>query len=65
MFTEAISFVVSGQTQHEVDVFWSRLAAGGQEVPTDREKARRVMAAMLKMTRIDIAALRAAYAGRW
>ena len=87
-FTEAISFVVNCETQDEVDHFWEKLSAGGQEVqcgwlkdrygvswqivPTvlpemlqdkDPEKARRVMAAMLKMIKIDIAALRHAYEG--
>jgi predicted 3-demethylubiquinone-9 3-methyltransferase (glyoxalase superfamily) len=31
-FTEAISFVVNCETQAEVDHFWEKLAAGGQEV---------------------------------
>ena len=31
-FTEAISFVVSCKTQAEVDRFWKKLSAGGQEV---------------------------------
>jgi predicted 3-demethylubiquinone-9 3-methyltransferase (glyoxalase superfamily) len=31
-FTEAISFVVNCETQEEVDHFWERLSAGGQEV---------------------------------
>ena len=31
-FTEAISFVVSCQTQAEVDKFWKKLSAGGKEV---------------------------------
>ncbi len=31
-FTEAISFVVHCQTQQEVDQFWAKLSAGGQEV---------------------------------
>src|SRR5881409_3628486 len=30
-FTEAISLVVNCETQKEVDEFWSKLAAGGQE----------------------------------
>ena len=85
-FTEAISLVVNCQTQEEVDHFWSKLSAGGQEVqcgwlkdrfgvswqvvPTvlgemlqdkDREKSKRVMAAMLKMKRINIEALKKAY----
>ena len=31
-FTEAISFVVTCETQQEVDEFWEKLSAGGQEV---------------------------------
>ena len=31
-FTEAISFVVNCKTQAEVDKFWKKLSAGGQEV---------------------------------
>jgi predicted 3-demethylubiquinone-9 3-methyltransferase (glyoxalase superfamily) len=31
-FTEAISFVVNCQTQEEVDEYWNKLSAGGQEV---------------------------------
>jgi predicted 3-demethylubiquinone-9 3-methyltransferase (glyoxalase superfamily) len=31
-FTEAISFVVNCDTQAEVDAFWEKLSAGGQEV---------------------------------
>jgi len=85
-FTEAISFVVNCETQEEVDHFWEKLSAGGQEVqcgwlkdrfgvswqvvPTvlgemlqdkDREKSKRVMAAMLKMKKINIEALKKAY----
>jgi predicted 3-demethylubiquinone-9 3-methyltransferase (glyoxalase superfamily) len=30
-FTEAVSFVVSCETQEEVDYFWSKLSAGGEE----------------------------------
>ncbi len=88
-FTEAISFVVSCESQEEVDHFWAKLAAGGQEVqcgwlkdrfgvswqivPTalvemlqdkDPEKAKRVMAAMLTMKKIEIEALKRAYDGR-
>ena len=88
-FTEAISLIVNCETQAEVDAFWTKLSAGGQEVqcgwlkdrfglswqivPTilpemlrdkDPEKARRVMAAMLKMKKIDIATLKRAYEGR-
>ena len=86
-FTEAISFVVSCDTQAEVNHFWERLTAGGQEVQCgwlkdrfgvswqvvprvliemlqdkDPAKAKRVMATMLKMKKIDIAELRTAYA---
>src|SRR5712692_4813776 len=88
-FTEAISFVVNCETQKEVDHFWEKLSAGGQEVqcgwlkdrfgvswqvvPTvlsemlqdkDPEKSKRVMAAMLKMKKIDVDGLKKAYAGR-
>jgi predicted 3-demethylubiquinone-9 3-methyltransferase (glyoxalase superfamily) len=88
-FTEAISLVVNCETQDEVDIFWKKLSAAGQEVQCgwlkdrfgvswqivprmlpemlrdkDPEKARRVMAAMLKMKKIDIAALKTAYEGR-
>jgi len=31
-FTEAVSFVVNCKTQKEVDTFWEKLSAGGQEV---------------------------------
>ena len=31
-FTEAISLVVNCETQQEVDHFWEKLSAGGQEV---------------------------------
>lgn len=31
-FTEAVSFVVNCTTQEEVDYFWEKLSAGGQEV---------------------------------
>ncbi|MGH7185829.1 MAG: VOC family protein [Pseudomonadota bacterium] len=87
--TEAISFIINCRTQKEVDYFWDKLSAGGQEVQCgwlkDRfgvswqvvpailiamlqdknpEKSRRVMAAMLKMRKINIAGLRRAYAGR-
>lgn len=88
-FTEAISLVVNCDTQEELDHFWHKLSAGGQEVQCgwlkdrfgvswqvvprvlvemlqdkDPAKAKRVMAAMLKMTKIEIAELRKAYEGR-
>ena len=89
-FTEAISLMVSCETQAEVDHFWDRLSAGGQQVecgwlkdrygvswqvvPTimstvlrdqhkDAEKAKRVMAAMLQMKKLDIATLERAARG--
>jgi len=33
LFTEAISLLVSCETQEEVDGFWDRLSAGGEEGP--------------------------------
>jgi len=30
-FTEAVSFVVNCETQQEIDVFWEKLSAGGEE----------------------------------
>ena len=88
-FTEAMSLVVNCETQREVDHFWEKLSAGGQEVecgwlkdrfgvswqvvPTilgqlltgaDAEKSKRAMAAMLKMKKLDIDALKRAYDGR-
>ena len=31
-FTEAVSFVVNCETQAEIDYFWDKLSAGGEEV---------------------------------
>jgi predicted 3-demethylubiquinone-9 3-methyltransferase (glyoxalase superfamily) len=87
-FTEAVSFVVSCETQDEVDRFWSQLSEGGEEGPCgwlkdrfglswqitpaalprllsdpDREKANRVMQAMLQMRKIEVAELERAAAG--
>jgi len=86
-FNEAISFSVDCKTQSEVDEFWEKLSAGGEEgqcgwlkdryglswqinpailgemlSDPDPEKSKRVMGAMLKMKKIDIAALKKAYA---
>ena len=83
----AISFMVSCESQEEVDAYWAKLAEGGEEiacgwvtdrhgvawqiVPTrlrellgdpDREKAQRVMRAMLQMTKIEVAELEEAAA---
>jgi predicted 3-demethylubiquinone-9 3-methyltransferase (glyoxalase superfamily) len=88
-FTEAISLVVNCDTQAEVDHFWQKLSAGGEEVQCgwlkdkfgvswqvipmilmemlvdkDPEKSKRVMAAMLKMKKIEIEPLKKAYAAR-
>ena len=88
-FTEAISLFVNCENQKEVDYFWEKLSAGGQEaecgwlkdrfglswqvVPTgllemlqdkDPEKSKRTMAAMLKMKKLDVDALKKAYDGR-
>ena len=87
-FTEAVSFVVNCETQEEVDHYWEKLSAGGDEkaqqcgwlkdkyglswqiVPTvmvemlqdkDPKKSERVMAALLKMKKLDIKTLRQAY----
>lgn len=85
-FNEAISFVISCDSQEEVDHYWNNLSAvpeaeqcgwlkdkygvSWQVVPTalgrlmgdpDRVKASRVQEAMLKMKKIDIAGLEAAY----
>jgi len=87
-FTEAISLVVTCETQAEIDRLWDGLLAGGQEsrcgwlkdryglswqiVPAvlpellgdkDQAKAQRAMQAMLKMRKLDIAALKRAHAG--
>jgi len=89
-FNEAVSFQVSCDDQDELDYYWDRLAAGGDEasqrcgwlkdryglswqiVPAvladmmtdaDGRKSERVMTALLKMKKLDIAALRQAYAG--
>jgi len=85
-FTPAVSFVVHCETQDEIDMYWSKLSAGGtpnvcgwlqdrfglswQIVPntllrmiedSDKQKANRAIEAMLKMTKLDMSALQAAY----
>jgi predicted 3-demethylubiquinone-9 3-methyltransferase (glyoxalase superfamily) len=87
-FNHAISFVVSCDSQAELDRYWNALLQGGsaeacgwlkdrygvswQIVPTilgklmadpDRAKAKRASDAMLKMVKLDIAALQAAFEG--
>lgn len=89
-FNEAVSFQVNCATQDEVDHYWSRLSAGGDEtaqqcgwlkdkfglswqiVPSvlprmladaDPRKSGPVMSALLRMKKLDIAALTRAYEG--
>ena len=87
-FTDAVSLVVNCETQAEVDHYWEKLGAGGQEVACgwlkdkyglswqvtpvilvqylrdkDPAKSRRVMEAMMKMVKLDIAAIEKAYEG--
>ena len=89
-FNHAISFVVSCDTQDELDRYWNALLEGGgapeqcgwlkdrfglswQIVPTvlgemmsdpDKSRSKRTSDAMMKMVKLDIAALKAAYEGR-
>lgn len=89
-FNEAISLQVNCETQAEVDYYWDKLTAGGDEqaqqcgwlkdkygvswqvVPrilvemltdSDYAKSERVMTALLQMKKLDIEALKRAYAG--
>ena len=89
-FSEAVSFFVACDSQAEIDEYWEKLRAGGDEnaqqcgwlkdkfgvswqvVPTvlaelikdpDSDKSGRVMKALLQMKKLDIAALKRAYAG--
>ena len=90
-FSEAISLQVNCETQQEIDHYWERLGAGGDEqaqqcgwlkdrygvswqiVPTalaemiagpDAQHSERVMDALLRMKKLDIAALTRAHAGQ-
>jgi predicted 3-demethylubiquinone-9 3-methyltransferase (glyoxalase superfamily) len=89
-FNEAISLQVNCETQEEIDYYWEKLSAGGDEkaqqcgwlkdkygvswqiVPAalsemasdpDPAKSGRVMEAILKMKKINLAELKRAYAG--
>jgi len=87
-FTPAVSIMVECADQAEVDYYWERLTAGGQEVACgwladkyglswqivparffemvsdpDQETVNRVMVAMMKMVKFDVADLERAYAG--
>jgi predicted 3-demethylubiquinone-9 3-methyltransferase (glyoxalase superfamily) len=86
--TEAFSLMVECADQGEVDLYWEKLAEGGEEGPCgwlkdkfglswqivplalprllsdpDPDRARRVMAAMLEMSKIDVGGLERAAAG--
>jgi predicted 3-demethylubiquinone-9 3-methyltransferase (glyoxalase superfamily) len=88
-FNEAISLQVYCDTQEQIDYYWERLSAGGDErarqcgwlkdrygvswqvvpsimqdlVKDGGEKGDRVMSALLKMKKLDLAALRRAATG--
>jgi predicted 3-demethylubiquinone-9 3-methyltransferase (glyoxalase superfamily) len=89
-FNEAISLQVMCETQSEVDRYWEKLTASGDEkaqqcgwlkdkfgvswqivpavlpellVDSDPARAGRTMSAMLKMKKLDIAALKKAHSG--
>lgn len=87
-FTDAISLMISCNTQEEIDYYWHGLSAGGEKSrcgwlkdqfglswqvtppallkmlqDQDREKAGRVMQAMMKMDKIIIKDLEDAYRG--
>ena len=89
-FNEAISFQVNCDSQEEIDQYWEKLSAGGDDtaqqcgwlkdkygvswqiVPrilvemlsdADPTKSQSAMTAMLQMKKIDIAALKRAFAG--
>ena len=56
-FTEAISLVVNCQTQEEVDHFWEKLSAGGQEVECGWLKDR-FGVSLMRMKNISIEGLK-------
>jgi predicted 3-demethylubiquinone-9 3-methyltransferase (glyoxalase superfamily) len=85
-FTEAFSFVVTCETQDQIDEMWARLSEGGEEGPcgwlkdrfgvswqvvpaalgemmTDAKSGNpaKVMEALLKMRKLDLATLKQAY----
>lgn len=89
-FNQAVSFQVVCESQQEIDTYWEKLSAGGDEaaqqcgwlkyrfglswqvVPAELSdllggpepaRAQRVMAALLLMKKLDLDALRQAYAG--
>jgi predicted 3-demethylubiquinone-9 3-methyltransferase (glyoxalase superfamily) len=87
-FTEAVSFMITCESEAELDHYWERLTDGGKPGPCgwlkdrfglswqvvpegmielfsseDREAASRAMGAMMKMSKLDIVALREAFDG--
>ena len=56
-FTEAISLVVNCETQEEVDHFWEKLSAGGQEVECGWLKDR-FGVSLMRMKNISIEGLK-------
>ena len=87
-FTEAVSFMITCESDAELDHYWERLSDGGEKGPCgwlkdrfglswqvvpegmvelfmseDREAAARAMSAMMKMSKLDIAAVREAFDG--
>lgn len=88
-FNESISLSVECKNQADVDEYWSKLTAGGEEGPCgwlkdkyglswqitptalleamndpDKAKAKRAMAAMMKMKKINIAEVKRAAEGK-
>ena len=88
-FDEAVSFLVTCESQEEIDELWDKLVEGGGEhgpcgwlkdryglswqiVPSgmeetlngpDKEGSKRAFAAMMQMSKLDLAALERAYKG--
>lgn len=62
-FSPAISFVVTCETQGEIDKLWEKLSAGGGNgaVRLDPARSQKVMEAMRQMGKLDIEELRRAY----
>ena len=75
-FNHAVSFVVNCSDQREIDRYWAALLDGGSADSVadlglvdmmsdpDPAKGKRAADAMMKMVKIDIAGLQAAYAGK-
>ena len=63
-FNEAVSFAIECETQEELDRYWNKLLAGGGKPIAcgypNAKTAPRVMQAMLKMVKLDIAKLKEA-----